>query len=74
MGLGVRLKELSFHLAGRAALEPPQIWEKRCRGEAEGRVKGSMLGAGIGGGHGAPGSRWCHTGTFQLSKGVDAKR
>lgn len=32
-------------------------------------MKGSMLGAGIGGGHGAPGSPWCHTGTFQLSKG-----
>lgn len=37
-------------------------------------MKGAMLGAGIGGGHGAPGSPWCHTGTFQLSKGVDAKR
>lgn len=40
MGLGVRLKELSFHLAGRAALEPPQIWEKSCRGEAEGASEG----------------------------------
>lgn len=35
MGLGVRLKELSFHLAGKAALEPPQTWEKSCRREVE---------------------------------------
>lgn len=35
MGLGVRLKELSFHLAGKAALEPPQTWEKSCRKEVE---------------------------------------
>lgn len=35
MGLGVRLKELSFHLAGKAELEPPQTWEKSCRREVE---------------------------------------
>lgn len=40
MGLGVRLKELSFHLAGEAALEPPQTWEKSCRREVEGASEG----------------------------------
>lgn len=36
MGLGVRLKGLSFHLARKAELEPPQTWEKSCRREVEG--------------------------------------
>lgn len=40
MGLGVRLKELSFHLAGKAALEPPQTWDKSCPREAEGAGEG----------------------------------
>lgn len=39
MGLGVRLKELSFHLSGKEALEPPQIWEKSRR-EVEGASEG----------------------------------